>query len=108
MYSTGGFGQPQYGQPPQQIPQQTGYGLPQLQAQYTGYPGIVPQQQQQQQPPPMPQIPAQYQGQQARFPGSTAATTKLPASSAGSATTAATSCPTSETTGHWYDLFADG
>lgn len=63
MYSTGGFGQPQYGQPPQQMPQPTGYGLPQLQAQYTGYPGVP---QQQQQPPPIPQIPAQYQGQQAQ------------------------------------------
>lgn len=67
MYSTGGFGQPQYGQPPQQIPQPTGYGLPQLQAQYTGFPGVPQQQQQQQQPPPMPQIPAQYQGQQAQI-----------------------------------------
>src|SRR5262249_10814906 len=54
MYTTGGLRQPQYGQPPQQLPQQTGYGPPQLQPQATGY---VIQQQQQQQPPPVPPIP---------------------------------------------------
>src|SRR5215469_14856725 len=63
MYTTGGLRQPQYGQPPQQLPQQTGYGPPQLQPQATGY--IIQQQQQQQQPPPVPPIPQfpSFQGQ---------------------------------------------
>ena len=67
MYTAGGFQQPQYGQPPQQLPQQTGYGPPQLQAQFTGYPTVhTVQQQQQQQPPPVPPIPQfpSFQGQQ--------------------------------------------
>src|SRR6266480_6879341 len=63
MYTGGGFQQPQYGQPPQQLPQQTGYGPLQLQAQFTGYTTVQQQQQQPPTVPPIPQFPS-FQGQQ--------------------------------------------